>query len=147
MAIVSVQLSIAANNGLPDNKAVTPGGGDVYLQINRGFNCFIPNYQVDICRVISATQLQIETPKGTGQYPSAANPNGPAPLINLGAPAGLAGRCVVLQADGVSASTQVGQIDVIVGIYQLTGAVFRRVDWEADSGFAIQMQSRFNIQF
>jgi hypothetical protein len=145
MAIVVLKSSIAPSNGAQDNKLVSPDGGDVYLQLNRGYNCVVSSYRIDICRVISAEKLEILTKVGAGKYPADENPNAPAPLFNLGAPATLAGKCITLLSDAVSASGQVGQVDVIVGIYQFDGATFRRVDWEADSAHAVQLQSRFEI--
>src|SRR4051812_10179273 len=104
MALINIPLPTAPNNGAADNKTVTPDGGDIYLQIHRGFNTIISQYRVDICQVISATELKILTQVASGQYPSPANPNAPAPLYNLGAPAALAGRCVTVLADSVSAN-------------------------------------------
>jgi hypothetical protein len=149
MAKVETSLQIKPNDGSSDNKLIIPGGGDIYLQLSRGFNSIINRYRVDIL-----------PPDGSGGWVPAKDPafaegRIPAPgqptevLIKLGPPASLQGRRIILLVGGIALPPDTaGQVDAVIGIYQLKpdGVSYRRVDWEADSAHDVkELISRFEI--
>ena len=146
MPTIKLQLTVVANNGADDNKQIDPAGGDIFFELNRGFNCVISSYRLAICTRDAAGQLTIKQNIAQGSYPSPADPSGPAPLFRLGAPAELISCCVVLVTDGVAVPPgSSGQIDVLIRLYQKLAAASRRIDKAADSITAVQLQSRFEI--
>lgn len=147
MVIIRSVLNVRANDGAVDNKLIIPDGGDVYIELNRGFNCVIPSYGVAICTRDAQNNLHVETTVvNNGQFPPAGNPNAPAPLYKLGPPASLVNRCIVVLTSAVTDSGAPGTISVIIHFLQKNADnTYRRVDWKADSIQAVQLQSRFEV--
>ena len=145
MPTINLTLNVRANDGAPDNGLIDPAGGDVYVELNRGFNCVIASFGVAVCTRDAAGNLHVETElEHQGQFPSPQNPNGPPPLYRLGAPAQVLNRCVVILTSAATDSGVSGSIDVIVSFLQ-QGAdqKFRRITWIDDPVQAVQNQSRF----
>jgi hypothetical protein len=149
MPVINVAINVRPNDNSTDNRLLAPAGGAVFLELNRGFNCVIPSFGIAVCTHDPATGgFKVErTIAENGQFPPAENPNAPAPLYNLGAPAGLLNRCVVVVTSAAALPPGVaGSISVILHLFQQNAdQSYRRVDWEADSTRAVQLQSRFEI--
>ena len=148
MPTIPLTLNVRANDGSTDNQLVGPAGGDVYVELNRGFNGVIASFGVAICTHDPATGgFTVETAlEEDGQFPSSQDPTGPAPLYRLGRPADLLNRCIVIVTSAVTDSGASGSISVIVRLLQQRAdKTFRRVAWADDSAQAIQLQSRFEV--
>lgn len=149
MATVSTNLLVQANNETSDNKLITPGGGDIYLQLSRGHTCVINRFRVDILQPDGHGGFvpAKDPPLAEGAIPSPGNPNEVS--VRLGPPASLQGRRTILLSGGIALPPDTpGRVDSIIGIFQLKpdGTTFRRVEWEADSGHNVkELISRFEI--
>ena len=148
MPTISLTLNVRANDGSTDNQLIGPTGGDVYVELNRGFNCVIPSFGVAICTPHPAKGgFTVETTlEEDGQFPSSQDPTGPAPLYRLGRPTDLLNRCIVIVTSAATDSGTSGSISVIVRLLeQNADQTFRRIAWTDDSAQAIQLQSRFEV--
>jgi len=149
MAKIDITLQVLSNDGSSDNKLITPGGGDLYLQLSRGHNCIINRYRTDILQPNGAGGwLPAKDPALTeGTIPTQGHPT--EVLIRLGPPASLQGRRIILLVGGLALPPDTpGQVDAIIGLYQLNpdGQTYRRIEWEADSAHSIkELISRFEI--
>jgi hypothetical protein len=145
MPTISLTLNVRANDGAPDNNLFAPAGGDVYVELNRGFNCVIASFGVAICSRDATGKLHVETTlEDDGQFPAPKNPNGPPPRYRLGAPAEVLNRCIVIPTSAATDSGVIGSIDVIVTFLQQgPDEKFRRIAWIDDPAQAVQHQSRF----
>ncbi len=155
MAEITTSLSVRDVPGAPDDKIIALQGGAVSVQITRGYNSLINRYRVDLQQPDGqGGWLPIQDPPlAAGQVPPVNLPPGSPPaaagqvLHTVGLPAALQGRRLVVLTGSIALPPgTAGQCDVIVALYQPTGATFRRIDWEADSvPDQVELLSRFTF--
>lgn len=149
MATIVTALNIQPNDGGSDNRLITPGGGDIYVQLSRGYACVINRFRVDILQPNGAGGwLPAKDPAlAEGMIPSTGHEHDV--MVRLGPPMDLKGRRTVLQSGGIALPPGTpGRVDSIMGIYQIQpdGVTYRRVEWDADSAHNVkELISRFEI--
>jgi hypothetical protein len=157
MAEITTSVSVRDVPVAPDDKIIALPGGAVSVQIARGYNSLINRYRVDLQQPDGqGGWLPIQDPPlASGQVPPLNLPPGASPaaagqvLHTVGMPAALPGRRLVVLTGSIALPPgTAGQCDVIIALYQATGATYRRVEWEADSApDQVELLSRFTITF